>query len=244
MLIADGIGKYFGSKHVLDGVDFRLKREETLAIVGPSGCGKSTLLYMLAGMVRPDVGTVLLDNAPVVKPTSSISFILQDYGLLPWRTIIDNVALGLKVCGVRKQERLERARAQLAEVGIENRDHDYPASLSGGEQQRVAIARAFVNRPKVMLLDEPFSSLDALTRERLQGALLQAWTGSRVPYVLVTHSLEEAVVLGKRILVLAGSPARPVAFFDNPGFGDAAIRESEGYFKLLTRLRRSIEEMW
>lgn len=244
MLVAEEIGKQYGTKRVLEAVSFTVRHDETLAIVGPSGCGKSTLLYMLAGMVRPDGGTVSLDRAPVLEPTSAISIILQDYGLLPWRTIIDNVALGLKVQGVPKSERLARARDQLAEVGIVGRDRDFPAGLSGGEQQRVAIARAFVTRPRIMLLDEPFSSLDALTRERLQEALLEAWNGRRVPYVLVTHSLEEAIVLGKRIMVLAGTPARPVATFDNPGFGQASIRETEDYFHLLKQLRHSIEEVW
>lgn len=244
MLFADGLGKSFDQKCVLENVSFAIDSEETLAVVGPSGCGKSTLLYMLAGLTRPDSGEVLLDHTPILEPTTDISIILQDYGLLPWRTVIDNVALGLKVQGIAKAERLERARLQLAEVGIVGRDDEYPASLSGGEQQRVGIARAFVTKPRVMLLDEPFSSLDALTRERLQNALLDVWKGSRIPYVLVTHSLEEAVVLGKRIMVLSGRPSHPVVMFNNPGFGDASIRDTEGCFELLKKLRHTVEELW
>lgn len=244
MLEARNLIKTYDGKGVLEDVSFTLGREESLAVVGPSGCGKSTLLYILDGMTRPDGGEVFLDGSPVAAPSSDISIILQDYGLLPWRTVIDNVALGLKVQGIARGERLQRARDQLAEVGITGRDSDYPANLSGGEQQRVAIARAFVTRPRLMLLDEPFSSLDALTRERLQRTLLSVWKQRRVPYVLVTHSLEEAVMLGKRIMVMSDRPARPVAVFDNPGFGDETILRTEAAFALLKELRRTVEAVW
>ncbi|QJB54938.1 ABC transporter ATP-binding protein [Pseudodesulfovibrio sp. zrk46] len=244
MLKADNLAKNYGGEAVLRDVSFTLDREETLAVVGPSGCGKTTLLYLLSGLTHPDTGQALLDGNPITEPSPDISIILQDYGLLPWRTIIDNVALGLKVRGVGRAERLERAQAQLAEVGIVGRDNDFPANLSGGEQQRVAIARAFVSCPRLMLLDEPFSSLDALTRERLQRALLEAWQVRRIPYVLVTHSLEEAVVLGKKIMVMSGRPARPVKVFDNPGFGNEAIRDTPECFELLKELRHTVEALW
>jgi NitT/TauT family transport system ATP-binding protein len=244
MLTAENLAKSYDGKTVIQDVSFTLEQGETLAVVGPSGCGKTTLLYILSGLAAPDAGRALLGGRPITGPASDISIILQDYGLLPWRTIIDNVALGLKIQGVSRRERLERARAQLAEVGITGRDSDYPANLSGGEQQRVAIARAFVTRPRLTLLDEPFSSLDALTRERLQLALLKAWRARRVPYVLVTHSLEEAVMLGQRIMVMSARPARPVAIFDNPGFGDERIRDTEACFALLKELRRTVEAQW
>jgi NitT/TauT family transport system ATP-binding protein len=244
MLAAENLGKSYDGKTVIEDVSFTLEQGETLAVVGPSGCGKTTLLYLLSGLAAPDAGRALLGGRPVTGPSSDISIILQDYGLLPWRTVIDNVALGLKIQGVGRRERMERARAQLAEVGIAGRDHDYPANLSGGEQQRVAIARAFVTRPRLTLLDEPFSSLDALTRERLQLALLTAWQARRVPYVLVTHSLEEAVMLGQKIMVMSARPARPVAVFDNPGFGDARIRDTEACFALLKELRHTVEAQW
>ncbi|MBI9081166.1 MAG: ABC transporter ATP-binding protein [Pseudodesulfovibrio sp.] len=244
MLIAENLSKYYGGEGVLDNVSFSLGREETLAVVGPSGCGKTTLLYLLSGLTRADSGVAFLDGELIGRPTSDISIILQDYGLLPWKTVVENVALGLKIQGVFKKERMERARAQLAELGITGRDSDYPANLSGGEQQRVAIARAFVSRPRLMLLDEPFSSLDALTRERLQRTLLDVWKLRKVPFVLVTHSLEEAVVLGKRIMVMSSRPASPVAVFDNPGFGDESIRDTKGCFELLKELRHTVEALW
>ncbi|WP_235619599.1 ABC transporter ATP-binding protein [Paucidesulfovibrio longus] len=229
---------------VMENVSLRLEQGQTLAVVGPSGCGKTTLLYALSGLTHPRAGRVLLRGRPVERPCRDISIILQDFGLLPWRTVLQNVALGLKIQGVGKQEREERARAQLADLGIVGRDEDFPAALSGGEQQRVAIARAFVTSPSVLLLDEPFSSLDALTREKLQQALLVAWSGRRTPYLLVTHSLEEAVFLGGRILVLAGRPARAAAWFDNPGFGTPGHRDSDEYFRLLRELRRTVERLW
>ncbi len=244
MLKADNLGKTYGGDTVLERVSFTLERDETLAVVGPSGCGKTSLLYLLSGLTAPDTGAALLDGASITGPSSDISIILQDYGLLPWRTIVDNVALGLKIQGVPKVERLERARLQLEELGIVGRDNDYPANLSGGEQQRVAIARAFVTRPRLMLLDEPFSSLDALTRERLQRTMLDVWNVRKVPFVLVTHSLEEAVVLGKRIMVMSGRPASPVAVFDNPGFGDASILDTDACFQLLKELRHTVEDLW
>lgn len=244
MLEASHLTKAYDGRGVLEDVSFALGREESLAVVGPSGCGKSTLLYILGGLAAPDAGSVLLEGVPVTAPRPDISIILQDYGLLPWRSIIDNVALGLKIQGVPKAERIERAREQLAEVGITERDRDFPANLSGGEQQRVAIARAFVTRPRLMLLDEPFSSLDALTRERLQQTLLSVWKQRRVPFVLVTHSLEEAVTLGKRIMVMSDRPARPVAVFDNPGFGDESILDTKGCFELLKELRHTVETVW
>ncbi len=244
MLTAENLSKCYDGKAVLGSVSFSLGRDETLAIVGPSGCGKTTLLYLLSGLTRPDGGTVLLDGKSIDSPHPAISMILQDYGLLPWRTVIDNVALGMKVQGVPGAERLERARVQLAEVGIVGRDNDYPANLSGGEQQRVAIARAFVSCPRLMLLDEPFSSLDALTRERLQRTLLDAWRVRQVPYVLVTHSLEEAVMLGKRIMILSSRPASPVKVFENPGFGDVDIRDTVECFQLLRELRHTVEAVW
>lgn len=244
MLTADNLSKSYGGECVLDNVSFSLEKEETLAVVGPSGCGKTTLLYLLSGLAQPDTGSAFLDDQLINKTSFDISIILQDYGLLPWRTVIENVALGLKVQGVGEEERTARAREQLVELGIVGRDNDYPANLSGGEQQRVAIARAFVGRPRLMLLDEPFSSLDALTRERLQRTLLDVWKKRKVPFVLVTHSLEEAVVLGKRIMVMSSRPARPVAVFDNPGFGDESIRDTEGCFKLLKELRHTVEDLW
>jgi len=245
MLKAESLCKrYSDTGAVLENVSFELASNETLAVVGPSGCGKTTLLYILAGLIQSNCGQVTLDGSPISESRFDVSIILQDYGLLPWKNIVENVALGLKIRGVPWRERILRASVQLEELGICGREKDFPANLSGGEQQRVAIARAFVSDPRLMLLDEPFSSLDALTREKLQRTMLKVWEKKRVPYVLVTHSLEEAVFLGRKILVLSGRPACPVACFDNPGFGEHDYRNTEVYYDRLRDLRRIVEAAW
>jgi ABC-type nitrate/sulfonate/bicarbonate transport system ATPase subunit len=243
VLRAVGLCKsYPGGRQVLSAASLDLPAGETLAVVGPSGCGKSTLLYLLCGLAAPDAGQVLLDGRTVSGPSPQISIILQDYGLLPWKTVLANVALGLKIAGVPRRERNTRAAQQLKALGLGGREADFPGQLSGGEQQRVAIARAFACEPKVMLMDEPFSSLDAITREKLQETLLAAWTERRVPFLLVTHSVEEAVFLGRRIVLLAGSPARVRASFDNPVFATPGARVSREAFELAAAVRAAMAE--
>jgi NitT/TauT family transport system ATP-binding protein len=243
MLSARGLGKrYPGGEAVLEDVSFELGEEETLSVVGPSGCGKTTLLYLLCGLLRPDAGGASLAGREIRKPTPEAAIILQDYGLFPWRTVLENAALGLKLQGAPRRKRLDEARRQLASMGLAGREREYPAVLSGGEKQRVAIARAFACRPRLLLMDEPFSSLDAMAREKLQDALTARWRDERLPWVVVTHSLEEAALLGRRILVLAGRPARVAAAFENPLFGDPDQRNQEEHFDLVRRLRRSLEE--
>jgi NitT/TauT family transport system ATP-binding protein len=241
MLKADGISISFAGRPVLEDISLDVGAGQSLAIVGPSGAGKTTLLYSLCGLTRPDAGSIRLDDGPARHGPGEVGIILQDYGLLPWKNVLDNVALGLKIAGVPKKERKRRAREQLAEVGLAGRETDYPARLSGGEQQRVAIARAFAGRPKVLLLDEPFSSLDAITREKLQATLLSLWQRRGTPYVLVTHSVEEAVFLGARVLLLSGRPARVRKVFDNPGFGRSDHRDSQEAFCLIRNIRQAME---
>jgi len=235
---------YAGGRKVLENISFQLGAGESVSIVGPSGCGKTTLLYMLCGLAAPDSGRVLLEGRDVVRPSRDVAIILQDFGLLPWKTVAENVALGLKLQGVSKGERLQRATRLLFELGLAGRERDYPGCLSGGEQQRVAIARAYALAPKLLLLDEPFSSLDALTREKLQDTLRATWSARRMPYVLVTHSVEEAICLGRTVLLLAGSPARICARFENPDFAAPGLRDSPGFYDLLRQVRRAMEEYW
>ncbi|MDK2956711.1 MAG: NitT/TauT family transport system ATP-binding protein [Desulfovibrionales bacterium] len=242
MLTAQGLTKaYPGGEAVLEDVSFELGPEETLSVVGPSGCGKTTLLYLLCGLLLPDKGEATLAGRPVRKPTPEAAVVLQDYGLLPWRTVLENAALGLKLQGAPRRKREEEARRQLAAMGLAGRERDYPSMLSGGEKQRVAIARAFACRPKLLLMDEPFSSLDAMTREKLQDAMIEQWRKHRLPWVVVTHGLDEAALLGKKILVLAGRPARAAAAFDNPMFGDPEQRNMKEHFELVRSLRQSLE---
>ncbi|XPV77480.1 MAG: ABC transporter ATP-binding protein [Desulfovibrio sp.] len=244
MLTAEGISISYGGKCVLHNVSFSLEQGETLSVVGPSGCGKTSLLYALCGLQPATSGSVNLLGGVVQAPRADVPIILQDYGLLPWMTNLDNVALGLKLGGISKGKRHALARKQLAHFGLEGREDEYPSNLSGGEQQRVAIARAFVLEPSALLLDEPFSALDALTREHLQKTLLDVWRMKQIPFVLVTHSLDEAVYLGQRILVLGDCPARPVAVLENPVFGHEDARSCEDFFALVKQLRTLIDEQW
>ncbi len=241
MLEVTSLSKHYpGGREVLRDIDFTLAPDETIAIVGPSGCGKSTLLYMLCGLTAPDTGRILLDGRTIKKPGRDIAIILQQYGLHPWKTVLDNVALGLKIQGVGKTERNERARNLLDDMGLLDREKEFPNRLSGGEQQRVAIARAYAARPRLLLMDEPFSALDAMTREKLQAQLLNDRIKTPLPYVLVTHSIEEAAYLGRTILLLADTPATIKARYDNPGFGDPDLRETDQYFSLVRHIRRGM----
>jgi ABC-type nitrate/sulfonate/bicarbonate transport system ATPase subunit len=245
VLVADGLCKgYPNAAPVLQDVSLQLASDETMAIIGPSGCGKTTLLYLLCGLLQPDLGTVALNGRPIHKTTPRIAIILQDFGLLPWKTVLGNVTLGLKLGGLSRAVRDRRAGQLLEELGLHGREQDYPGQLSGGEQQRVAIARALALEPELLLMDEPFSSLDAMTREKLQHILLDTWRERRVPYVLVTHSVEEAVFLGRRILLLAAKPASIVASFTNNGFGESAHRHSKAYFHVIRVVRQAMEKYW
>jgi ABC-type nitrate/sulfonate/bicarbonate transport system ATPase subunit len=245
VLTVDSLTMSFPSgRKVLKDISFGLDEGETLSVVGPSGCGKTTLLYLLCGLLRPERGEVRLGGRTVERPLPEIAIVLQDYGLLPWKSALSNVVLGLKIQGVSKRERMDRGRTALDAMGLSGREGDYPACLSGGERQRVAIARAYASGPRLLLMDEPFSSLDAITREKLQDLLRASWKESNIPYLLVTHSIEEAVYLGRRILVMAGSPATIVAGFENPGFGTEGHRESESFFEQVRMVRRSMERFW
>lgn len=244
MLTISNVDKQFNGNLILSNISLELASGETVVILGPSGCGKTTLLKLVSGMEIPDRGSIKIDGIPVQKPSAEIAFILQNFGLLPWKTNLHNVALGLKIKGVDRKTRNRVAREHLSHLGLQGREHDYPAVLSGGEQQRVAIARAYASEPKLLLMDEPFSSLDAITRESLQDTLLNSWRTHSVPYLLVTHSVEEAVYLGKRIIVLAGHPAEVKECFDNPGFATSNYRQSNDYYDLIRLIRNKMEELW
>ena len=197
--------------HVLDGLDLRVAEREIVAIVGPNGCGKSTLLRVIGGLLPPDRGSVLAFDSTVAGPDPRIGLVFQEPRLLPWRDVLANVAFPLELAGVGRAEREERARSALRLTGLDGFADAYPDQLSGGMAQRAALARALAPEPDVLLLDEPFSALDAMTRERLDAELLQLWgqTGSTI--VLVTHSISEAVFLSDRVLVMSQRPGRVVA---------------------------------
>ena len=195
----------------LDGVDLEIAAGEVVALIGPNGSGKSTLLRVVAGLLRPDRGTVALDGRPVTEPDPAIGLVFQEPRLLPWRTLASNVAYPLELAGWPASRREERVAALLDLVGLEGTGPLRPAELSGGMRQRAAIARALSLEPSVLLLDEPFSALDALTRERFNVELLDLWARTRTTILLVTHSIPEAVFLADRVVVLSPRPGRLVA---------------------------------
>ncbi|MCB8969076.1 MAG: ABC transporter ATP-binding protein [Ardenticatenaceae bacterium] len=194
--------------HVLDGISLHIQEGAFVALVGPSGVGKSTLLRLFGGLLPPTSGQVLLQGQPPLAHRSPIGIVFQRDGLMPWRTVWDNVALPLELQGVQKGEmRNGRIQAMLDLVGLNGFEHSYPAQLSGGMAQRVSIARALVHEPALLLLDEPFGALDALTRERMGQELLHIWQAMPVTVFMVTHSIMEAVLLADEVLVMNGQPA-------------------------------------
>lgn len=196
---------------VLDGLDLRVAEREIVAIVGPNGCGKSTLLRVISGLLPPDQGRVLAFDSTVAGPDPRIGLVFQEPRLLPWRDVLTNVAFPLELAGVGRSEREDRAREALRLTGLEAFAEAFPDQLSGGMAQRAAIARALAPEPDVLLLDEPFSALDAMTRERLDDELLALWGKTGATIVLVTHSISEAVFLSDRVLVMSERPGHMVA---------------------------------
>ena len=207
MLVLDRVGKtYPNGVHALAGVSVIVALGEIVAVIGGSGCGKSTLLRAIGGLDPASEGTIMLDGERIAAPHEKIGIIFQEPRLLPWLKVAANVGFGL---GERpRPERAERVAAALKRVGLADKAGVWPRELSGGQAQRVAIARALVPRPEVLLLDEPFSALDAFTRTDLQDHLLDLWADAKPTLILVTHDVEEAIVLGDRILVMGARPGR------------------------------------
>lgn len=226
-----------GEVRALENVSFSLEPHESIAIIGPSGCGKSSLLKIIQGLVTATSGTVLFEGEPVTRPARDIALILQDFGLLPWRTCAKNVELALSVRRMPRSERRQRVAEALALVELSGVARSLPRELSGGMRQRLAIARALAVDSRLLLMDEPLSALDALLRERMQERLLALWQEQGYAQIIVTHSIEEAVFLGQRIIVLSAKPGRIVDVIDNPHCGDAGFRSQPGFFEQAEHLR-------
>jgi NitT/TauT family transport system ATP-binding protein len=198
---------------VLDNVSFSIGRDEFLCIVGPSGCGKSTLLRMIAGLEKPDSGKILFNGQPIERPSPKITMVFQLFGLLPWKTALENVEVPLEVLKMPKETRVHVAEEYLQMVGLEGFETTYPHDLSGGMKQRVGIARALALEPTVLLMDEPFSSLDELTAKTLRELVLNIWRNPALPtntFIMVSHNVEEAVFMADRIIVMSPRPGRVV----------------------------------
>ncbi len=213
---------------------------QSVAFIGPSGCGKSTTLLMAAGLIQPTQGEVLVNGAPLRKPRKETAFIPQDLGLFPWKTVIQNAALGLRFHGVTKDDAEQQAREALAIVNLSGFEDAYPKELSGGMRQRLALARALTVDADILLMDEPLSAIDALLRESLQEMLLSLWKTRHHTQLLVTHSIEEAVYLGGRILVFSDRPGTVVVSISNPHIGEDGWRDSAEFAKLCRTVREAL----
>jgi NitT/TauT family transport system ATP-binding protein len=209
-IVVDHASKLFleGSVVAFRNVELNVKSNEVLCIVGPSGCGKTTLLRCIGGLLAPSSGQVLIDGQIVHSPRPGVAIVFQHFGLLPWKTVVDNVAFGLKIAGVSRQQLAERVEHYIRLVGLAGFENQYPYQLSGGMQQRVGLARALATHPEILLMDEPFASVDAQTREVLQEELLRLHERERKTMVFITHSIDEALVLGDRVAVMATRPGR------------------------------------
>jgi ABC-type nitrate/sulfonate/bicarbonate transport system ATPase subunit len=241
MIEVDRLTKKFAEngETVLEDISFSLNPGDSLAVIGPSGCGKTTLLAIMAGLIPATSGTVSIQGNRI-RPGKT-SMILQDYGLFPWKTLAENVALGMKIQNIPAHIRHTRTQALLSELDLVPYAHHYPVQLSGGQKQRVAIARAIATEPDILLMDEPFSSLDAITREHLQTVMKDMWRKNRLTFAIVTHSVEEAVFLGRYILVLGNRPTRIRTIMDNPFFDSENFRLSDIFFHKIKEVRKVLE---
>ena len=211
-----------------------------LALIGASGCGKSTLLRVGAGLLRPTAGTITSEGVPIDPRSLRIGFLPQNYGLLAWKTARENILLGAEIKGEWSDAREKVFDELVADLGLSDLLERYPRELSGGQQQRVGLARVFLLAPDLLLMDEPFSALDAITRESMQEVFLSLWKKYEVTTLLVTHYVEEALTLAGRIAVMRGTPGRIVEIMDNPYAGNLAHRSSPEFFAMGQELRAKI----
>ncbi|HNT23547.1 MAG TPA: ABC transporter ATP-binding protein [Anaerolineales bacterium] len=197
-----------GGLHALTDISFQVQAEQFVCVLGPSGSGKTTLLRCLAGLLSPTQGEILLNGEPLTGPRQGVGLVFQKANLMPWRSVLENILLPLEIQGLEKEAALDKARQMVELVGLQGFEASLPRDLSGGMAQRVAIARALVQDPGLLLLDEPFGSLDALTRERMGDELLRIWQARRKTVLMVTHSISESLFLADRVLVLSPRPGR------------------------------------
>jgi NitT/TauT family transport system ATP-binding protein len=233
-----GLAKRYGALEVFRDIDLDVGEREIVAIVGPSGCGKTTLLRCIDGLIAADAGEVVVDGARVAAPIAGMAMVFQHFGLFPWKTVADNVAYGLRMAGASRDEIARRVPAFIGLVGLAGFEHAYPYQMSGGMQQRCGLARALAIEPRVLLMDEPFAAVDAQTREILQFELLRIWEQRPTTMVFVTHSIEEAVLLGDRVVVLKGRPSRihEIIAIDLPRPRDRATLAAPRFAQLRERV--------
>ncbi|MCY7322479.1 MAG: ABC transporter ATP-binding protein [Phormidesmis sp. CAN_BIN36] len=243
-----GLSKSFvlqgSSMTVLEDINFQISPREFVCLVGSSGCGKSTLLNVVAGLVNPSAGSVLVDGRLVTGPGSDRGMVFQNYTLYPWLTVSQNIAFGLQLRKMPKAEQRDRVDYYLNVVGLTQFAKSYPKQLSGGMKQRVAIARALANEPAVLLMDEPFGALDAQTKEQMQQFLLELWEQTHVTILMITHDVEEAIFLSQRVYVMGTSPGRmkrEVAI-DLPEHRDLEVKLSAEFIEIKRQILQSLRE--
>jgi NitT/TauT family transport system ATP-binding protein len=247
LLEVRGLSKDFadiGSNYVVfNDISFTVPENEFVCLLGSSGCGKTTLLRILMGLTDASRGEVLIDDKPIKGPGQDRSIVFQNYGLLPWRTVIGNVELGLEIRGVPRSKRRPICQQYIDTVGLKGFENRYPHQISGGMQQRVALARAFSKKPRILLMDEPFAAVDMQTREKLQDELLSIWNDIKTTVVFVTHSIDEAIYLADRVIVMAARPGRIAADLrtdlERPRSG-AKIKSSHRFSELRELIRAAI----
>jgi len=234
MISIQGIAKHYGDFKALERVDLEIEKGEFVVLLGASGCGKSTLLNLVTGFDKPTAGRIVVNGREVNKVDPHCGMVFQQYALFPWLTVLDNVAFGLKMKGIAKAERLQVARRFIDMVGLQGFEDKYPNALSGGMRQRVSIARVLANDPDVILLDEPFAALDAMTRQVLQDELLQIYEKSKKTIIFITHSIDEALLLSTRMLIMSARPGRVVTDIRNdlPMPRNAQVQLSPRYNEL------------
>ena len=221
--------------------NWSIAQAERWSVIGPSGCGKTTLLYLLAGLRLPTSGKINIDGNPLTKPRLSTGLILQDYGLLPWATTFDNISLGLRLRRFSNGKVNQVTGEWLSKLGIDAVSNRYPAELSGGQRQRVAIGRTLALEPDLLLMDEPFGSLDALTREEMQNLMIRLWESMSSTMILVTHNIEEAVFLGKRIMILKHPPNTEPIIIENHNSGYSEYRDTPDFVEKCKEVRELVE---
>lgn len=231
-----------GAQHVTACQDVTLTIEpgQSVALIGPSGCGKSTTLHMAAGLLAPSKGDVHVNGKPVDRPRQATAFIPQDLGLFPWKTVLQNASLGLTIRKEPKAQATQRARTALEQVGLAGFERAYPKELSGGMRQRLALARALAMDADLLLMDEPLSAIDALLRESLQDTLLDLWLQRGHTQMLVTHSIEEAVFLGQRVIVMSERPGSVMADIANPDVGTTDWRNAPAFAERCHEVRQML----
>ncbi len=246
IITLEGVGKRFGDGPlVLDGIDLAVRKGEFISLIGPSGCGKSTILRLLAGLSPLSAGSIVIDGMTPLNAREETFFVFQDANLLPWLRVLENVEVPMRLRGIARDRRRERAEELVRLVGLEAARRKFPWQLSGGMKMRVSIARALALGPRILLLDEPFGALDEMTRDRLNEELLQIRERDRYTAFFVTHSVAEAIFLSTRIVVLSANPGRVAEIIEVPAPYPRGpeFRESEAFLQLLARTTRSLRSV-